>query len=77
LRGFGFLHMKRTDPLNHRVDRMLCFFSSRWNCPPPPHPLTRRRVSSPLLGSGGRGTLTCGRGGGGSQFRRGTDTVVL
>ncbi len=38
-----------------------------------PHPLTRRRVCPPLPppGSGGRVTLACGRGGGGSQSQWG------
>ncbi len=37
-----------------------------------PHPLTRRRVCSPLLWFGGEGSqLARGRGVGGSQFRRG------
>ncbi len=36
-----------------------------------PHPLTRRRVCSPLLWFRGGYTLTAGEGVGGSQFRRG------
>ncbi len=37
----------------------------------PPHPSPRRRVCYPSFGSGGRDTLACGRGGGGSQLGRG------
>jgi hypothetical protein len=59
----------------HRVDRVLGFFSNRpnWDSPTsPPHQLAS--VSSPsfVSGWGGGGyTLACGRGCGGSQFRRG------
>jgi hypothetical protein len=37
---------------SHRVDRVLYFFSSRLNWDPP-HPLTRMRVSPPLVRGGG------------------------
>ncbi len=54
---------------NHRVDRVLSFFSSRpnWDSPTP---LTRIRVPvpPPRFGSGG-GTFACGRGGGGVPIR--------
>ncbi len=51
----------------HGVNRVLCFFSSRPNFDPPlPH--LQPRVPPPPFGSGGRDTLACGRGVGGSQL---------
>jgi hypothetical protein len=58
--------------LAHRVDGVLGLFSSSELGLA--HPLTRRRVHVfplPFVGGGLEGTLACGRGGGGSQFRRG------
>jgi hypothetical protein len=42
-----------------------------------PHPLTRRRVCSPLLWFRRGYTLTAGEGVGGPNSDEGTDTVVL
>jgi hypothetical protein len=42
-----------------------------------PHPLTRRRVCSPLLWFRGGYTLTAGEGVGGPNSDEGIDTVVL
>ncbi len=53
---------------NHRVDRVLGFFSSRPNWDPPMHFLTHTPVCPPPPVSGGG--LAGGRGGGGSQFGR-------
>jgi hypothetical protein len=48
---------------DHRLGRVLIFFSSRrnWNSP---QPLTRRRMCPPPFGTGGRGTLAGVRGSG-------------
>ncbi len=50
-------------------------FQSSESCPPTPSP-ARECCSSPLLGPKGD-TLACRRGGGGNQFRRRNDTLVL
>ncbi len=42
-----------------------------------PHPLTRRRVCSPLLWFRGGYTLTAGEGVGGPNSDEGTDTMIL
>jgi hypothetical protein len=65
--------------LMHREDRVLSFFSSRpnWDFPTP---LTRLQASvcPPPFGSGGGGTLACGRGGWGSpNSEEGTATMLL
>ncbi len=57
------------ESVEHRVDRVLSFISSRWNWDSPSH--AGERVPPPPRGSGGGGILACGRGGGESQFRRG------
>ncbi len=66
-------------PIMHRVDRVLGFFSSRPNWDPPlPH--TQKSVYPPPFGSGGGGTLACGWGGGGGgpiQARGQTLWLVL
>ncbi len=62
---------------SHRVDRVLCFLSSRWNWDSPLHPLTRRRTCPPPFGSGGRGTLAWERGWGSPNSDAGTYTVEL
>jgi hypothetical protein len=50
-------------PFDHRVDRVLSFFSCQWNWDSP-HPLTRRRVcASSLVHAGGAHSLA-GEGGG-------------
>jgi hypothetical protein len=55
--------------VHHREDRMLSFSPVvGTGTLPPPHPPAS---VPPRFGSGERGTLACGRGGGGSQFRRG------
>ncbi len=61
--------------LEHRVDRVLGFFSSRPNWDPqPPHP--QASVPPPILWfPEGRDKLACGTGGANSD--EGTDTVVL
>jgi hypothetical protein len=66
---------------NHRVDRVISFFSSRpiWDSPTPSHAgecvmCAKEMGCTSLFRSGGGrwvGTLTCGRGDGKSQFRRG------
>ncbi len=63
----------------HRADRVLGFFSSRANWPPPPpNPITRRLVYPLPLWYRGGNTLAYRRGGaGGSNSDEGTDTVVL
>ncbi len=61
--------------LAHSVVRVVCFFSSRPNWDPqPPHPQASVSTLSPF-GSLGGDTLACRKGGGRSQFGRGTDTV--
>jgi hypothetical protein len=67
------------DTNDHIVQRELGFFlqSSEMGLP---HPLTRRRVSTPPpLWFRGWDTLACGRGGGGGggNYNEGTDTVAL
>ncbi len=58
----------RLEAYNQRMDRVLSFFSGRWNGTPTPSP--EGEYAPPHFGSGGGGTLSCGRGGGGSQFQR-------
>jgi len=55
---------------DHRVDRVLSFFSSRRNWDSPT-PLTRRLVSPPPFGSGEGAHSLAREGLGESQFRRG------
>ncbi len=57
--------------VQHRVGRVLSFFSSRrnWNST---NPSPAGECAPPF--SGGRGTLACGKGVGESQFRRGGHT---
>jgi hypothetical protein len=63
--------------MDHRVDRVLGFFSSRPNWfghPPPPHP----QVSvSPLFGSGGGTDSLAGEGVWAHKSDEGTDTMVI
>ena len=56
--------------INHRVDRVLGFFSNRqtWD---PPNPLTRRWICPLPLYFRGGDTLACGRGGGGLNSDQG------
>ncbi len=62
--------------LNHRVDRVLGFsICANWDSPTA-HSQASGQYSFLLWFRGGRGIHTRLRGGG-SQFRRGTDTVVL
>jgi hypothetical protein len=60
---------------DHRVDRVLSLFFSRWSWDPPYHSLTRRQVCPPLVPGGGAHSLA-GRGGG-PNSNEGTYTVVL
>jgi hypothetical protein len=62
---------------NYRVDRVLSFFSSHWNwnfSTPSPAAAGECAYPPPPLGSGGRGTLACGRWGGESQPNEGAYT---
>ncbi len=70
--GCGKLLVVRPESISlpHRVDRALSFFFSGWNWDSPT-PSPAGECAPPLVTGGGRGTLACGRGGGGSQFRRG------
>jgi hypothetical protein len=66
------------DSLYHRVDRVLRFFSSRWNWAPPPlHPPASVPPPSLVRGRGGGGdTLGCGEGVGGVPIPTRGHTVV-
>jgi hypothetical protein len=77
--GFSLSTDCNTDPLvEHRVDRLPGFFSSRPNRdPPPPKPLTRRQVCAPLLFRGGTHSLAGEGVSEGPNSDEATDTVVL
>jgi hypothetical protein len=78
---YGVIHSRKVrypdlqKCVNHRVDRVPGFFSSRpnWDSPSP-----SGESVPPPFGSGGEVyTLAEGRGGGGPSSDEGTDTVVL
>ncbi len=66
------LILTRRDTQQHKVDRVLSFFSSRPNW----DPLTRRQECPPPLVTGG-GTLAYGEEVGGPNSDEGTDTMEL
>jgi hypothetical protein len=72
----GFKCGERREWREHRIDRVLGFFSSR----PNGDPLTRRQVCVPPFGSGREGGAThllAGEGEGGLNSDEVTDTVLL
>ncbi len=72
-------HKETIEPVYHRVDRVLGFFSSRPNWDFTPSPAGECATTPPpLLWFRREYTLACGRGSeGGPNSDEGTDTVVL